>query len=145
MITAHTNVEVLTETDLTTGRRTYVVRLNPLPVITPVGPAPGELRIHAEVTGRVSKLEATLSPSAEAVAQTAEVLARVATFDLPAAELRGLPATAQPTLVFEVKPEALAGLAMVRVASAQDVAKVLDAPLLADVRSFALVDLAVEG
>ena len=145
MITAHTTVEVLTETDLTTGRRTYVVRLNPLPVITPVGPAPGELRIAAEVTGRVSKLEATLVPSAEAVAQTAEVLARIATFDLPAAELRGLPATSQPTLVFEVKPEALAGLGMVRVASAQDVAKVLDAPLLGDVRSFALVDLTVEG
>ena len=145
MITAHTHVEVLTETDLTTGRKAYVVRLSPLPVITPVGPAPGELRVAAEVTGRVSAITATLTPTAEAVAQVAEVLARIADFTLSPADLRGLAATAQPRLVFEVRAEALASLGMVRVASPQDVAKVLDAPLLADVRSFALVDLSVEG
>ncbi len=144
MITSQTTVEVLTETDLTTGRKTYVVPLNPLPVITPVGPAPGELRIAAEVTGRVSRIEAILMPSAEAVVQMAEVLTRVATFALSAADLRGLSAQARPRLVFEVKPEALATLGLLRVASAQDVVKVLDAPLLADVRSFALVDLAVD-
>lgn len=145
MITSQSTVEVLTETDLTTGRKAFVVRLNPLPVITPVGPAPGELRIEAEITGRVSRVEATLAPSAEAVSQMAEVLARIATFELSAADVRGIAAPARPKLVFEVKPEALTALGLIRVASAQDVAKVLDAPLLADVRSFALVDLAVEG
>lgn len=145
MITSHTTVEVLTETDLTTGRKAYVVKLNPVPVITPVGPAPGELRIAAEVTGRVSAITATLEPTGAAVAQMAEVLARVATFELSAADVRGISPTARPKLVFEAKPEALAGLGLIRVASAQDVAKVLDAPLLADVRSFALADLVVEG
>ena len=145
MITSHTTVEVLTETDLTTGRKAYVVRLNPVPVITPVGPAPGELRISAEVTGRVSAIVATLTPTAEAVAQMAEVLARVATFAVSPADLRGLAPTSRPQLVFEAKPEALAGLGLIRVASAPDVAKVLDAPLLGDVRSFALTDLSVEG
>lgn len=145
MITSHATVEVLTETDLTTGRKGYVVRLNPVPVITPVGPAPGELRIAAEVTGRVSAITATLSPTPAAVAQMAAALARLATFEIAAADLQGLDAASQPRLVFEVKPEALASLAATRVASAQDVAKVLDAPLLGDVSSFALVDLIVEG
>lgn len=144
MLTSHTNVEVRTETDLTTGRKAFVVTLNPVPVITPVGPAPGDLRIEAEVTGRISAIKAILHPSAEAVGQTAEVLSRVANFELAPGELRGLPATAKPVLTFAATSEALAGLGMLRAISAQDLAKLLDAPLLADVRSFALVDLAIE-
>jgi hypothetical protein len=145
MLTSHTTVDVQTETDLTTGRKAYVVKLSPLPVITPVGPAPGELRVEAEVTGRVSAITATLHPTADAARQMAEVLSRIATFALDPAALRGIGDGARPMLVFQAKPEALAGLAMTRVASAQDLAKVLDAPLLADVRSFALTDLVVEG
>lgn len=145
MLTSHTNVEVRTETDLTTGRKAFVVALNPVPVITPVGPAPGELRIEAEVTGRISAIKAILRPTAQAVGETAELLSQAADFELPAGELRGLPASVQPTLTFAAKPEALQSLGMLRAITAQDLSKLLDAPMLADVKSFALVDLAIDG
>ena len=144
MLSSQATVEVTTETDLTSGRKAFVVALNPVPVITPIGPAPGDLRVEVEVTGRVSGLKATLHPSAQAVVQMAEVLSRVADFELAPGDLRGLPAAAKPTLVFAAKAEALKGLGALRVVTPQDLAKLLDAPLLADVNSFALVDLSVE-
>jgi hypothetical protein len=85
-----TTVQITTQTDLTSGGKTFILPANPVPVITPMGPAPGELQISTEASGRVTGVRAVLRPKGADVAQMADVLAGLANFNLPAAELRGL-------------------------------------------------------
>jgi hypothetical protein len=133
-----TQVTVTTETDLITGGKTFVLPANPVPVITPMGPAPGELRVSADPNGRVTAVRAVLRPQASDVATIADVLSRLATFDLPEGVLRGL--RGQPIVTFALKADAVAEI-KTPVRSAPDLQAFLDEKVLAEGDRYALDDL----
>jgi hypothetical protein len=135
-----TQVTVTTETDLITGGKTFVLPANPVPVITPMGPAPGELRVSADPSGRVTAVRAILRPRAADVASIADVLSRLATFDLPAGALRGI--AGQPVVTFALKGDAVAEI-RTAVRTAPDLQAFLGEKVLAEGDRYALDDLEV--
>lgn len=138
-----TTVQVTTETDLTSGRKTFILPANPVPVITPMGPAPGELRVSADASGRVTDVRAVLKPKGADVAAIADLLARLATFPINPDDLRGM-AGARPVVTFALQADAVDELrASVRVP--QDVQALLDSPVLQAGERYELDDLAVMG
>lgn len=141
MLTNQSQFDVSVATDGTTGARTWRVPMNPVGVITPMGPAPGELVVETTPAGGVSGLRAVLRPRPDHVGEVAPVLARVADFQLDPSRLQGLPADVRPVLTFSLRREALVGLAGVRVAAAADLLHILQADILGDVRAFTLTDL----
>jgi hypothetical protein len=143
MLTGHTHIAINSRVDITTGNTDYTVPLNPVPVITAMGPAPGELRVATDPAGAVKSVQAVLQPDVASVGVMAPVLARVASFELSPDLLQNLPVTAMVSLTFEVTPEGLSSLAGLRVRSAAELLPLLDAPVLGDVLAFRLVDLRV--
>ncbi|MDB5099641.1 MAG: hypothetical protein JWM80_4062 [Cyanobacteria bacterium RYN_339] len=135
-----TQATVTTETDLATGSKTFVLPANPVPVITPMGPAPGELRVSADAGGRVTAVRAVLRPRASDVATIADVLSKLATFDLPERELRGL--SGQPIVTFALNKDAVAEI-KTPVRSAPDLQAFLGEAVLAQGERYALDDLEV--
>ena len=133
--------EVSTRTDLISGRKTYSFSANPVPVITPMGPAPGELLVETEVSGRVTSVRAVLHPKGADVSAMADVLVRLATFKLEPAELQGLEG-AQPTVTFVLRPDGISAL-KARVMNAPDLQKLLDDPVLSQGERYAVEDLLV--
>lgn len=138
-----TQVTITTETDLSTGRMTFILPGNPVPVITPMGPAPGELRVETERDGRVTAVRAVLKPRGADVAQMADVLARIATFPLNAADLRGL-VGGKPVVTFALKADAVSGLS-VRVTQADQLEALLRQPALQEGHRYVVEDLEVTG
>lgn len=136
-----TTVEITTRTDLTTGRKVYILPANPVPVITPMGPAPGELQVHTEPDGKVTAVQAVLRPRGADVAAIADLLVRLATFKLDARELRGL-ASGSPIVTFGLRPDALAQLG-VTVRGAKDVEALLRSPILQAGERYAVEDVVV--
>jgi hypothetical protein len=143
MLTGHTRISINSRVDITTGNTDYSVPLNPVPVITAMGPAPGELRVATDPTGAVKSVQAILHPDVSSVGVMAPVLARVASFELSPDLLQNLPVTATVTLTFEVTQAGLSSLGGLRVRSANELLPLLDAPVLGDVLAFRLVDLKV--
>lgn len=142
-LTTQTHFEVNVTTDGTTGVRTWVIPMNPVAVITPMGPAPGELVVETSPQGTIQGLRAVLRPQAAHVGEVAPVLARVADFALDPRALQGLAATVKPVLTFSLRPEGLRTLAGSRITAAADLAAIIGAPTLGDVRAFALSDVTI--
>lgn len=143
MLTGHSRISISSRVDITTGRTDYIVPLNPVPVITAMGPAPGELRVATDSAGVVQSVQAVLHPDAVSVGVMAPVLARVASFELSPDLLQNLPEKAHVSLTFEVNQAGLHSLGSLRVSSAAELLPLLDAPVLGDVLAFRLVDLRV--
>ncbi|MEB3284569.1 MAG: hypothetical protein VKN33_04720 [Candidatus Sericytochromatia bacterium] len=143
MLTGHTHISINSQFDVTSGRTQFLVPLNPVPIITAMGPAPGELRISSDSQGAIKKVEALLRPDAASVREMAPVLTRVASFELSAALLENLPDAASISLTFEMTASGLNALSKLLVRSASDVLTFLDSPVLGDVLAFRLVDLKV--
>lgn len=144
-LTTQTHFEVEVATEATSGTRTWTISMNPVAVITPMGPAPGELVVETSPEGTIQAVRAVLRPRPDHVGEVAPVLARVADFTLDPRALQGLAAPVKPVLTFSLRPAGLLTLAGVRVAAAADLAAVIGAPVLGDVRAFALSDLTLSG
>jgi hypothetical protein len=138
-----TTVQITTQTDLTNGGKTFILPANPVPVITPIGPAPGELQITTEASGRVTSVRAVLRPKGADVAEMADVLASLASFNLQASELRGL-AGSQPIVTFALRADAIADI-HVTVKSPNDVLALLEEAVLQSGERYAVADLEVSA
>lgn len=143
MLTGHSQISVNSRVDLTTGHTDYIVPLNPVPVITAMGPAGGELRVAVDAAGVVQSVQAVLHPDAASVALMAPVLSRVASFELSPNLLQNLPDDALVSLTFEINSAGLHSLLPMRVRTAAELLPLLDAPVLGDVLAFRLIDLRV--
>lgn len=135
-------MKVTTETDLTSGRRTFTIPADPVPVLTPLGPSPGELRVVADPGGQVAAVLAVLRPSGQAVSQAADQLSRMASFPLPAAELEAVAPGDRPTVTFLLKPEIVQGLALPG-EGAEAALTLLADPALQDGSNYVIDDLEV--
>ena len=135
------SVDIQTQTDLVTGKKTYAFQASPVPVITPMGPAPGELRVETDVSGRVTSVKAVLRPRPEDVADIADLLAGLATFDITPDDLRGM-VGGQPVITFALRQDALSAV-RARVQGAADLQKLVDDPVLRQGERYAVDDVEV--
>ncbi|MEB3196873.1 MAG: hypothetical protein VKP62_06675 [Candidatus Sericytochromatia bacterium] len=145
MLTNHGHITVQTERDLTSGATAYLLPFSLVPVITAAGPAPGHLRVAVGKEGRVREVQAALTARAAQLAPVADVLARVASFELDPGIIEKLPGETPMTLTFELDRAGLDTLAGLIVKGPEGLGVLLDAPVLGDVLAFQLVDLRVGG
>lgn len=99
---------VTTETDLVSGQQTFEFELNPVPISTPVGLAPGQVRVMASKAGALVGLELVLKPSLVAFRGALDRLAKQADWPVPVEELRHLSSKEQPVVHLKLAPEAAA-------------------------------------
>lgn len=121
------NTTVTTETDLFSGQQTFEFALNPVPISTPIGLAPGVVRVRASRSGAFEALELLLKPSLVAFRGALDRLAKQADWELPLDELRRIGPKEQPVVHLVLTAEALAQVET-PIKSPADLTEVLNHP-----------------
>lgn len=99
---------VTTETDLVTGQQTFEFEMNPVPINTPIGLAPGQVRVMASKSGSLVGVELVLRPTLVAFRGAIDRLAKQADWPVPVDQLRLLGPNEQPVVHLKLAPEAVA-------------------------------------
>ncbi len=126
-----------------TGDRVYVLPLPRVPIATPVGFVPGELRIEVSKDGHLTGVKGVLMPPSSAVRDAALVLSNTATFHVDEWDLARIGDGDRVIATFAMSPAALADLSAVRVLGTADLDEMLGAPGLLVAGSFALADFGI--
>lgn len=136
--------EVKTDTNLTTGERTYSVVLDPLPLTTPIGIAPGEVRVKVDKQGRLIDLLIVSRPNPLVFRGALKRLALMATWEVPVEELTQIGAQEHPIVSFKLK-RGVAQQILAPIQSAKALGALLQHPLVQDDENYQIEDIEVEG
>lgn len=135
---------VTTETDLVSGQKIHSFELSPVPINTPVGLAPGQVRITAEKSGALSRLELILRPTLVAFRGAIDRLAKAADWEVPVAQLRNLSAEEQPVVYLSLRPEAIAEITT-PIQSPADLTDVLNHPAVQEPKNYVVDTIVAEA
>ncbi len=135
---------VTTETDLVSGQQTYAFELNPVPISTPVGLAPGQVRVTASKTGALLGLELVLRPSLVAFRGAIERLAKQADWPVPVEQLRQLSPKEQPVVHLKLAPEATAQV-LDAIRTPTDLTGVLNHPAVQEPQNYRVDTITAEA
>ena len=135
---------VTTETDLVSGQQTYAFELNPVPINTPVGLAPGHVRVMASKSGALLGLELVLRPSLVAFRGAIERLAKQADWPVPVEELRRLSPNEQPVVHLKLSSDATAQV-LDSIRQPTDLTGVLNHPAVQDPQNYRVDTITAEA
>lgn len=135
---------VTTETDLVSGQQTYEFELNPVPLNTPVGLAPGQVRVMASKSGALVRLELVLRPSLVAFRGAIERLAKQADWEVPVDQLRRLSPKEHPVVHLSLAPEAAAQI-LASIRQPTDLTGVLNHPVVQDPQNYRVDTITAEA
>lgn len=135
---------VTTETDLVSGQQTYAFEMNPVPISTPLGLAPGEVRVMASKSGALIRLELILKPSLVAFRGAIERLAKQADWPVPVEQLRLLSPKDQPVVHLSLSPEATAEI-LTSIHTPTDLTGVLNHPAVQDPQNYRVDTITAEA
>jgi len=135
---------VTTETDLVSGQQTYAFEMNPVPISTPVGLAPGQVRVMASKAGALVGLELVLKPSLVAFRGALERLAKQADWPVPVDQLRLLSPKEQPVVHLRLSPEATAQI-LNSIQTPTDLTGVLNHPAVQDPQNYRVDTITAEA
>ena len=135
---------VTTETDLVSGQQTFGFDLNPVPISTPVGLAPGHVRVTASKAGALVGLELVLRPSLVAFRGALERLAKQADWPVPVDDLKRLSPKEQPVVHLKLTSEALAQI-LDSVRTPTDITGVLNHPAVQDPQNYRVDTITAEA
>lgn len=135
---------VTTETDLVSGQQIFGFELNPVPINSPMGLAPGQVRVTASKSGVLVGLELVLKPSLVAFRGAIDRLAKQADWPVPVEELRRLSPPDRPVVHLKLKPEALAEI-LQPVLTSNDLTGVLNHSVVQDPRNYQVETITAEA
>lgn len=135
---------VTTETDLVSGQQTFGFELSPVPINTPVGLAPGQVRVITSKSGALVGLELLLRPSMVAFRGALDRLAQQADWAVPVEELRRLSASEQPVVHLKLDRSAVAQI-LDSVRTPEDLTAVLNHPVVQEPRNYRLDTITAEA
>lgn len=136
--------DVKTDTNLMTGERTYSVRLEPLPIMTPVGIAPGEVVIRVNRQGRLIALEVLSNPNVLVFRGSLKRLAEGARWDIPVEELSRIGAHEHPIVHFKLKANIVPQV-LVPIQGPKALGALLQHPLLQNGENYDVEDIEIES
>ncbi len=135
---------VTTETDLVSGHQTYAFELSPVPLNTPLGLAPGQVRVTASKSGALLRLELILKPSLVAFRGAIDQLAKQADWEVPVDQLRRLSPKEQPVVHLSLSPEATAEI-LISVRTPTDLTGVLNHPAVQEPQNYRVDTIIAEA
>jgi len=135
---------VTTETDLVSGQQTFEFELSPVPISTPVGLAPGQVRVMATRAGALVGIELVLKPSLVAFRGAIDRLAKQADWPVPVEQLRHLSPKEQPVVHLKLAQEAVAQV-LFSIQSAPDLTEILNHPAVQDPQNYRVDTITAEA
>ena len=135
---------VTTETDLLSGQQTFAFELNPVPISTPIGLAPGSVLVKASQAGALEALELVLKPSLVAFRGALDRLVKQADWPVPVDELRRLGPAEQPIVHLALAPEAMAQVQAL-IKTPTDLTAVLNHPAVQDPQNYRVDTIRAEA